>query len=589
MEPNKQDILRPAATQPQPDKTAAPNSGEPDAPAFHVARPQLAAALYSYALGWFYVCGFWLGAPLLPFRDWYMGTMHPAMLGVFCLAFFGGAEWFLRRAKRPAPRESFWWLGFAALLLADLLVLRPLVRGAGYWQGDYYYGFYGWEVFALHLTAMYWLVCRAGLLTGGQTGPFALVDAAAALLGRPFRWFFLRIQVIWHSLRTGWARRPKAREKRDVMGALAVMCILVPLFCLALALLTGADQGFARLLEDLLRGIALPQWRELNLVYFILSLPVGAYLYGALGSVLRQTPDPEKQARWLNTVEQNRCLSKRALTLGLGAFCVLYLAFFAVQAGYLFGAFWGRLPVGFTAAEYARQGFFQLCCVVVLNFALLVVAAALVKGGLNGVLRGLLTALMGANLLFAVVSAAKMALYVSRFGFTDRRVLSSWAMLVLALCSLLAILRLFKPFPLVRRAVFLAAGLFAALCLCQPQYLSYRANLALYQNGVIQQLDAYTLRQQRGGGSEYRFARDLLAAGWGPGLAPEDIQITIQGYGCSGDDLIYTLAEDGSRQARLLLEDGPEGRRWHLWMQLDDQGLATRLWLTAGQQQTARS
>ena len=178
---------------------------------FQATRLQLGAALYSYLLGWFYFCGLVLGGPVLPFAEWYVGSMNPVALGVFCALFFGGAEFFLRRAGRKAPAESWWWLGFSALLLANLLIVRPLLYGAGYWN-DYEYGYYGWQVLALHLAAMYWLVCRAGLLTGGgRTGCFAPLDAALCLLGRPFCWFFLRIQVMWYAFKKLWARVRAAR------------------------------------------------------------------------------------------------------------------------------------------------------------------------------------------------------------------------------------------------------------------------------------------------------------------------------------------------------------------------------------------
>ena len=105
---------------------------------FKATRLQLGAALYSYLLGWFYFCGLVLGGPVLPFAEWYVGSMNPVALGVFCALFFGGAEFFLRRAGRKAPAESWWWMGFSVLLLANLLIVRPLLYGAGYWNGRFW-------------------------------------------------------------------------------------------------------------------------------------------------------------------------------------------------------------------------------------------------------------------------------------------------------------------------------------------------------------------------------------------------------------------------------------------------------------------
>ena len=175
----------------------------------------------------------------------------------------------------------------------------------------------------------------------------------------------------------------------------------------------------------------------------------------------------------------------------MGAFLALYLLFFALQASYLLGGFAGRLPAGFTAAGYARQGFFQLCAIVVLNFGLLVLAAKLTRRPLrqSPALKALSLCLCGANLLFAAVSFSKLYLYISRFGLTPKRVLSSWFALVLAVLSVLAALSILRPFRAVRAGVLAFCGLFLLLCLCQPDLLIHKANRQLYRAGVLQELD----------------------------------------------------------------------------------------------------
>ena len=130
----------PNSTAAEPATGAQPLYTAKTAQPFQATRLQLGAALYSYLLGWFYFCGLVLGGPVLPFAEWYVGSMNPVALGVFCALFFGGAEFFLRRAGRKAAAESWWWLGFSALLLANLLIVRPLLHGAGYWN-DYEYGY----------------------------------------------------------------------------------------------------------------------------------------------------------------------------------------------------------------------------------------------------------------------------------------------------------------------------------------------------------------------------------------------------------------------------------------------------------------
>ena len=327
----------------------------------------------------------------------------------------------------------------------------------------------------------------------------------------------------------------------------------------------------------------MPEWVAGRLLMFVGSLPVGAYLYGALGSVLRQKPDPERQSRWLAALDKQRCLPQSAMTLGLLAFCGLYLLFFAVQAGYLFGAFFDRLPAGFTAAEYARRGFFELCAVAMLNFGLLLAVNVLCKGKPQQPpqQRALLRGLTASNLLFVLVGASKMEMYVIRFGLTEKRILSSWFMLVLAAVSVLALLAVFRGLDWIRLGTFAAAGLFLALCLCQPQALAYRVNLALYQNGTIHQLDPWTLHQQGAGLSEYELADDLLRAGWGMDEAPEDVRYAISGYS-ERDELHYARDEQGNRQVWFRVSGKSSEDIGTLTMTLDESGeTVTALELTA--------
>ena len=113
-----------------------------------------------------------------------------------------------------------------------------------------------------------------------------------------------------------------------------------------------------------------------------------------------------------------------------GCFCAVYLLFFTVQGSYLFGAFRHRLPVGFTVAQYARQGFFQLCMVMGVNFLLLWLVTHSSRA-LNRPGRIMCTVLLEQSILLAVTALSKLALYIACFGFTPLRLQSSWLVCVL--------------------------------------------------------------------------------------------------------------------------------------------------------------
>ena len=114
-------------------------------------------------------------------------------------------------------------------------------------------------------------------------------------------------------------------------------------------------------------------------------------------------------------------------------FSVLYLAFFILQGSYLFGAFSGKLPEGFIVAEYARQGFFELCKIMTVNAVLIWLSTHF--SNCSGVrerrLRVFCLILLLESILFAVIAFSKLALYISIYGFTPLRLQSSWLVCVL--------------------------------------------------------------------------------------------------------------------------------------------------------------
>ncbi len=69
-----------------------------------------------------------------------------------------------------------------------------------------------------------------------------------------------------------------------------------------------------------------------------------------------------------------RFAPRSTVLTALFVLCAVYLLFISMQAKYLFGAFWGALPEGFSYSEYARQGFFELCRVAAINIVILLAA-----------------------------------------------------------------------------------------------------------------------------------------------------------------------------------------------------------------------
>lgn len=460
---------------------AAPSDGGSAAPA---KRPPLWTAAASYVVGYLYVASFLFGFALD--AGSFSRGLHSGAKLLFAAVFFGWGSLTLRmrggrqenceevpsagspgreaeRAKSKTPRESWFWM------ICGMVIAAALAFGRCHATELPAY-------LALHGIAAYWVLCRAGLLTEEGSGPFFPWDVFNALVIAPFGGFLLRARTLcgalWDACRTVRQRRRKKLDTKNMKISALLVLLSLPLLFAAGELLSRADASFASFWQffcNLLRfqWPSLPRWFGEFGWRFLWSLPVGAYLCGLVGGSL-QKKRPVLQGGGLRAqAEGLRVAPMGGLTVIFVLFCGLYAVFFVIQAGHLFGAFFGNVPGKITAAEYAREGFFQLCQVMAINFGLLAAAAKLSRIPLreNGALKFFTLLLMAESLLLAVTAGSKLWLYIDRFGFTARRLLSFWAVLVLAAGCILAIASTLKPCRAVQKWIWFAVAAFTLLCL----------------------------------------------------------------------------------------------------------------------------
>ena len=408
------------------------------------------ALLFSAVLGYLYV-------RLLLFT----GTVGASLFWpgplAFTLLFAAAVGVWARQSAPQLGGEGLLWLGCALTAAAALTFVRlnavPQGLAVLFWHG----------------AALYGVLACTGQLTEGRTGPFCAADLLRGVgMGFAGLAAWPRDLLRWLCSRPAKGGRPR-RSAAPAVGCVAVSAALL---CLAASWLGRADAGFAALLQSIAfwnNGFWQGKWLGQTVFCLAVGLPVGAFFYGlaVTGSGrLASRPRPALQRR-AEQLARLRCVSERLLCGVLGAFAGLYLLFFLVQGQYLFGGLVGRLPQGFTLSGYARQGFFELCAVMLLNFAVLAGAGLLARQPLT-VCRPLCCAaavLLLESLLLWLTAAAKLWLYVAAFGFTARRLLAAWALLVLAVAAVRALMYLRTPCTVVRPTVLTGAVALALLCL----------------------------------------------------------------------------------------------------------------------------
>ena len=381
------------------------------------------------------------------------------LLAVFTLGYAALTEYLHR--DTPRCRESFVWLGCAALLLCSVVFERGRA-----WEE-------GMPLSFLHIFAVWWALSRSGALLAGESGRLLPLDALDGFAAFPFKHFFLRLRVVGFTFSRLHEKKQRGKpEAGSLAWTLVTAAAAVGLLSLAAGLLMDADSGFAALLDGIAGWVRIDWntelWRK-RFFRFLLSLPIGAYLYGLLGGTRREDKAAlrERAGKIDALLAALRGVPETVWSALLLLYCLLYALFFAVQGRYLFGAFTRTLPEGFIVSEYARRGFFELCGVMMVNFALLWLVSRTAKKGLRE-RRALLTlclVLLAESLLFAVVAFSKLALYISCFGFTPRRLQSTWLVCVLAFGTVCAAWSLVKNAKTFRVWMYFGAVSLSLLCL----------------------------------------------------------------------------------------------------------------------------
>ena len=114
--------------------------------------------------------------------------------------------------------------------------------------------------------------------------------------------------------------------------------------------------------------------------------------------------------------------------------------FFISQAGYFLSAFTNSLPEGFTYADYARRGFFELFAIALINLGVTCFMSLFSKkaGREKPFALKFYSVMISVFTLILIATAmSKMIMYINRYGLTALRFYTSWFMVLLAMIFVL--------------------------------------------------------------------------------------------------------------------------------------------------------
>jgi hypothetical protein len=242
------------------------------------------------------------------------------------------------------------------------------------------------------------------------------------------------------------------RQQKPLAPYLRGILIAMPVLIVLALLLSSADPVFGSRLAGLFNWFDFDNLGEylFRLIYILVIayLLLGAYFFGLVES--------EKSQPKTNADERKSGLGLIESSVVLGAVNLLFLVFVVLQFTYLFGGTENISVEGFTYADYARRGFFELLAVALISLGLYTILSTVTprKGKRQRWLFSALGLLLVAQVGVILASAlTRLGLYESAYGFTRLRTMTHffipWLALLLAAAAGLELTRKMARMPLV--------------------------------------------------------------------------------------------------------------------------------------------
>lgn len=254
----------------------------------------------------------------------------------------------------------------------------------------------------------------------------------------------------------GGKRKTAAAVGMGILIAAGLLLVIFPT-------LLRSDMVFAGIFEELFFDIEL--YSFFVIFFMILTGFIASYaFFCALCS--RQFEEKEEERKNYNSLI---AITFTAILAGV------YALYAGIQVLYLFLKL-GNLPDGVTYSAYARQGFFELLFVGILNFLLVLVCMELFQE--NKLLHGILMVICGCTFIMIASAFYRMMLYVQTYHLTLLRILVLWFLAILALVMVGITINIYrKSFPLFRYIALVVGCGYILLSFARPDRLIAEYNL----------------------------------------------------------------------------------------------------------------
>ncbi|WP_409270113.1 DUF4153 domain-containing protein [Neobacillus sp. SCS-31] len=317
---------------------------------------------------------------------------------VFIAAFYSAFFWRFRGFPFRHQRLGWLVLGVIWLLSASYFLFDSEV-------------FYGLNIFAIPALVVF----HIALITGPKQAHWAHPVFLVYILKR------IGASIAYNTAITRLFGRLALRKSGGGKGVVAKKILIgaavsLPVLAVVLNLLISADSQFERILSGF------PDWFSISGETVFRIVAALFYTFAFFGFLQVNLKRRLEIHQLKNGGPAGLVDPVTALTV-LVILDAVYVLFVAVQFKYFFS---GTLGEGFTYAEYARRGFFELVFVSLINLSVTVAVLTFSKNGglrLWRTVQGALSVLVLATGVILTSAFMRLMMYEEAYGFTFTRVL----------------------------------------------------------------------------------------------------------------------------------------------------------------------
>lgn len=267
------------------------------------------------------------------------------------------------------------------------------------------------------------------------------------------------------------------KEKRsNVLARVAIGVVLaIPVLIVLTVILMDADAVFGVIMNKIIKSAVVANE---NIFGHIAAISIVAiYLTGYIYNLKNLKPSKTDLPQF-----------KIDVVIGstfLSLINILFLFFCVIQTAFLFTGGYMSLPEGIVYSAYAREGFFQLLFVTVINFGVLLIFLKLFPECVKSKLvKSLIIMLCIFTGILILSSFYRMFLYIDAYGFTDIRMMVITFLFMETVLIAVTLRYLYKPnFDFLKIYIYIAVAFYILVNITSSAYVVGRLNINRFYAG----------------------------------------------------------------------------------------------------------